>query len=222
MESIFEAVYVNAHTLNIYLHVGVGSLAIILGLTQLLNQKGGFLHRKVGKLFFKCFGIVIATATLGVFLFEFRAFLAVLTIAAGYSGLSGYRVLKLKGSRPQTFDNMAAALGLVACCGFIFAVEHFQLSFSKATIYATLSGLAITCLYDVARNLFPSGFLQRTWINEHIVKMIGALSGLLSAASGNVLPSFGAVSQLAPTVICSLLIVFFLLKETVSVKTIQS
>lgn len=213
MDFIFETVYVNAHKLNIYLHIGIGSMAIVIALTQLLNHKGGNLHRRLGRLFFKCFGIVITTATLGLLVFEFRAFLAVLTITAGYSGLSGYRVLKLKGRHPKAFDNLVAMLGLVSCFGFVLAIEHFHLSFSKATIYATLSGLAITCLYDIARNYLHSTFLKRTWLNEHIVKMIGTMSGLLSAASGNVLPSFGAVSQLAPTIICSMLIVVFLINN---------
>jgi len=210
MEFMIETVYVNAYKLNIYLHIGVGTLAMLLGLTQLVNQKGSDLHRRIGRLFFMSFSVVIATATLGLFLFEFRAFLTVLTLTAGYSCLSGYRVLILKGARPKVFDNTVATLSFIACVSFVFAVEYFQLNFSKPTIYATLSGLALTCLYDAARNVIPLRFLKRTWLNEHIVKMIGSLSALLSAASGNLLPSFGAVSQLAPTLICSILIIVFL------------
>lgn len=210
MEFVFETVYVNAHKLNIYLHIAAGSLATLFGLSQLLNQKGGSLHRRLGKLFFKSFSVVLATAVLGVLLFEFRAFLAVLTLSAAYTCLSGYRVFVLKGTPPRAIDNIVAGLSVAACFGFVFAIEIFQLSFSKATIYATLSGLTIVSTYDLSRNLFSIHFLKRTWLKEHAVKMISAMSALLSAASGNVLPSLGAIGQLAPVLACTILIIVYL------------
>jgi len=116
----------------------------------------------------------------------------------------------LKGTRPRAFDNMVAGFSVAACFGFVFAIEIFQLSFSKATIYATLSGLTIASTYDLSRNLFSIRFLKRTWFNEHVVKMISAMSALLSAASGNVLPSLGAIGQLAPVLACTILIIVYL------------
>jgi len=143
MEFLLDTVYVNAHKLNIYLHIITATTATALGVSQLVNKKGSRLHRDLGRLFVRCFTIVVATATLGLILFELRAFLVVLTLAAAYSGLSGYRVLVLRGSRPLAFDNAISVLTLFASFSFIFAIEYFQLTFSKATIFASIGSLAI-------------------------------------------------------------------------------
>ena len=101
--------------------------------------------------------------------------------------------------------------GLLFCVTFILSMDTQNYDMPLVTIYATLAGLSSYCIYDLARNMFSTAWLKATWLYEHIFKMISAFGALLSAASGNVLPNLGAVSQLSPTVFGFGLILFFII-----------
>jgi len=218
----FDTLYDASHNLNIYLHIGFGSIAIILGLIQLVNLKGGSLHKRIGRLFLICFGVVIFAATLGIFLFEFRLFLTALTLSAAYTCISGYRVTCLKGLQPGSFDNIVTIVCLFACAAFIFTLEVSYSNYSTVTIYATIGGLILMCLYDCVRNFMSSTWLQAIWLDEHIFKMISALGALLSAASGNVLSELGAVAQLSPVALTfSISVCFIVLRKRMPLKAYQ-
>jgi len=209
MDILFE-LHAHSHKLNIYLHILCGSVAIILGTVQLLRTKGGRAHRRTGITFMVFFGAVIATALIGILYFNFRAFLGVLTLASGYSCFSGYRAIVLKGRAPRALDNTVAFTCIGLCLGFIATLELSLHSAPKVTIYATMSTLLLMCVYDVLRNLISVNWLSRVWLNEHIVKIISAFIGLVSAATGNLWPSYGAISQLGPSVLGFILVALFL------------
>lgn len=212
MNLLLQITQTQAHNINTFLHVSMGSVAIVLAIIQLFTVKGGKQHSLVGKLFLWCFGVVISTATLGSVFFEFRMFLVILTLTAGYSCVSGYRVLLLRGKRPKAFDNIFSALGIVFCLGFIYQIDTVPLIMSKTTVLATLISLLSYCVYDILRNFFTAKFLSRSWVYEHMVKMISAFGALLSAAGGNLLPSYGTYGQLMPTMISTMLIVIFFVR----------
>lgn len=212
MDLLSQITQTQVHSINIFLHVLLGSVAIILGIIQLFNVKGGKQHRLVGRLFLGAYAVVIIAAILGAFFFEFRVFLVVLTFTAAYSCNAGHRVLLLRGKRPKAFDNIFSFLGIVFCLGFIYLIDSVPLIMSKTTVLATLGALLSYCIYDISRNFFTLKYLIRTWLYEHMIKMISALSALLSGASGNLLPSFGTYGQLTPSVLTSVLIVIFIVR----------
>lgn len=89
-----------SHSVNIAVHVVCGTAALCLGLIALLSRKGGPVHIRSGRSFLYAYGIVVATATIGLGIFEFRSFLAVVTLLSLYDVFAGYRALQLRGSRP--------------------------------------------------------------------------------------------------------------------------
>jgi hypothetical protein len=99
------------HRINIGFHVLSGSLALLFGLAALLTSKGGRLHRRFGRGFLYTYLVVILTATIGLVAFEFRSFLAVVTLLSFYDVFTGYRALQLRGARPQLPDNIASVSG---------------------------------------------------------------------------------------------------------------
>jgi len=210
MNNLLSTLFSSTHNLNLFIHVGFACVALLLASVQLLNKKGGMQHRRVGRLFLKSFSIVILAAALGVFLFDFREFLAMLTLSAAYSCLAGYRVLVLRGAAPKTFDNAASIFSIICCVAFVIALEYSQYSYPKVTIYALIVSLVMMNAYDLSRNFLPAAWLQRNWLNEHIVKMLSAFSALTSAASGNLLPQYGAIAQLAPPALCLVLMISFI------------
>lgn len=201
--------YAPLHQINIAAHVLFGGSALLVGLFQLLTEKGGSAHHFLGRLFLALFAVVIATASLGSLLFEFRAFLVVLTLLSAYQAISGFRALKIRKEGLKAFDILFALAGLAASAAFIAAVERGDYPWDKKVIYSTLGTLIFVAGYDLLRAVFPRRWFETTWIYEHLFKMIGALSALASAAVGTIYPDFQPFSQLAPSAAGVLLILFF-------------
>ena len=57
---------------------------------------------------------------------------------------------------------------------------------SPVIIYSTVGTLLLVITYDFLRYLIPSSNYKMLWLYEHIFKMIGAFTALLSAFSGTV------------------------------------
>lgn len=212
MTDIFNSGYTPLNMLNVLAHVGFGTLAILLGLAQLMTRKGGPAHSWIGRTYLGLFIIVISTALIGSIAFGFRAFLAALTLSAGYWLLSGLRVLNIREGGPGSFDNIAALIFMgLAVALAIYMRGHPEQSTMAA--YIALANVVSVCVYDLARNLNARAWLQRSWLNEHIYKMIGSHAALLSAAGGNLFLSLQPWSIFLPTTISLVLIALFVLRH---------
>src|ERR1700680_1119087 len=86
------------HTVNVFVHVLFGTLALIFGFVPIVTQKGGRRHLRFGRYFLLCLGVVVCTAVIGIVAFQFRAFLGVITMLAAYQAYSGYRALRIRDS----------------------------------------------------------------------------------------------------------------------------
>lgn len=204
------------HTLNVALHVVFGTAGLLLGLIPLLTRKGGGAHRRFGRYFLVCLGGLLVTASLGVVLFRFRAFLAVITMLSGYTAYSGMRALKNKASGPKLQDGIVAAVGLAAAALFIAYIRSVRFPWASAVIYSILGSLLAYCAYDLARFLFPKSWLGRVWWYEHLVKMLATYTAVLSAFAGTVLPlAWQPYSQLLPSILLVGAGAYFLMKERV-------
>ena len=101
-------------------------------------------------------------------------------------------------------------LRLIAAGIFVFGAGTKDTSWSPAVVYPTLSALWLVTAYDMVKYFWLHQRLRHWWLYEHIYKMISAFSALLSAFSGTVLPHLKPYSQIFPSVICVLLIGYFI------------
>jgi uncharacterized membrane protein len=206
------------HTLNIVLHVTCGTAAMALGLIQLVAPKGGATHRRLGRLFVYLVGSVVVTAALGLALFGFRAFLAVLTLLVAYWTYSGLRAARNRGRGPQMVDGMAAVTGLVAVGVFLYWLPNVRFPWVPGIIYSILGTLTLVALYDLTRFAFPRDWHDRLWLYEHIVKMIGAHAAIVAAFSGTVLSAWQPYSQILPSVVWTGLQIGFALHHRAQIR----
>ncbi len=212
MTDIFNSGYTPLHVANILAHIGFGTIAILLGLGQVFTSKGGRAHAWIGRVYLGLFVIVISTAILGSIGFGFRAFLAALTLSASYWLISGLRVLKIRECGPRWFDNGVALIFIILALAFAgFMRSHPEQSTMAA--YIALANVLFICMYDLARNLNRRAWIKRSWLNEHIYKMIGSHGALISAAGGNLFLNLQPWSIFLPPLLSLVLVVFFVLRH---------
>jgi uncharacterized membrane protein len=72
------------HKGNLIIHISAGTLALLIGIFILLTVKRGRLHRVSGRIFLVFMCLVVFTGLLGVFVFNRKGFLLVITILSGY------------------------------------------------------------------------------------------------------------------------------------------
>lgn len=189
------------HTVNVAIHVGFGTLALLLGLIPLITRKGGRLHIRFGRWFLACIAVVIVTAVIGIFAFGFRAFLGVITLLSAYEAYSGFRALRIRFTGPKAVDGAVSVFALAAAALFLLYLRSVHLPWSPVIIYPTLGTLVAVAIYDLARFTFPKSWFATTWLYEHLIKMIGAYTAVVSAFSGTVLERWQPWSQIAPSMI---------------------
>lgn len=199
-------------TFNIVVHVTCGTAALVIGLVQLVSPKGGARHRRLGEWFVRLVWAVVVTASLGLVLFGFRAFLAVLTLLVAYWTYSGLRTVRTRERGPVWQDGAVSAAALASVTVFVFYLPYVRVPWVPAIIYSTLATLALVSIYDLCRFLFPKQWHRELWLPEHVVKMLGAHAALAAAFSGTVLSGFQPFSQIAPSVVWTLLQVAFVVQ----------
>ncbi|MDN5212895.1 hypothetical protein QQ020_12590 [Fulvivirgaceae bacterium BMA12] len=198
------------HYTNIVTHVIAGSIALVLGVLALTTRKGGKKHTRVGKLFLFFLTVVILTGLIGVFVFGRNIFLLVITVLSGYFGFSGYRTLQTKSNRPKVIDVSAAVIALITVFYFLYYFKSIGMIWSPIIIYSTVGTLLLVVAYDFIRYLLPEKGYKSLWLYEHIFKMIGAFSALLSAFTGTVFKDYQPYSQFLPSVFGTLLQIGFI------------
>lgn len=205
----------DAHLINLVLHIGIGAVGMLIGLVILVRTKGTQAHRQLGRAFAIAALLVSLTAAVGLAAFRFLPLFAVLTVLTSYQLLSGWRAARLKERGPQALD---ALLTVVAIAAIWLLWPSLQSAANNANmrplvVMSTLAALALILAYDALRWLFPRGWHAQLWRYEHIYKLISAFAALVSAFAGNVLRAGQPWSQIAPSFIGTLLIVYFFVQN---------
>lgn len=198
------------HNSNIVIHVVAGSIALILGLIALISKKGGRLHTKSGNYFLILLIAVVLTGLIGVFIFKRNTFLLIITVLSAYYGFSGYRTLQTKSNKASLIDIAVAVISLASVAYFLYYFKSMGMYWSPVIVYSTVGALLMVVAYDFIRYLIPKKTYKNMWLYEHIFKMIGAFTALLSAFSGTVLADYQPSSQFLPSVFGTLLQIGFI------------
>jgi len=198
------------HRSNLNFHVSAGSLALLVGLYILFKNKYGKVHRVSGRVFLVLLTIVIATGLIGVFVFNRNSFLLVITTLSAYMGFSGFRAMRNRSNVPKILDISVALLALTSVLFFIWYFHSIGMIWSPVIIYSTVGYLILAVAYDLGRYLINKDVYQKFWLYEHILKLISAFSGLLSAFTGTVFPQYQPYSQFLPSVLGSFIALYFM------------
>ncbi|GAA4396309.1 hypothetical protein GCM10023187_04310 [Nibrella viscosa] len=203
------------HKLNIIVHVLFGTIALLIGLIALVNQNRPRRHIRFGRYFLYLLSVVVGTAFLGTFFFRSTPFLLMLTLLSGYGGYSGYRTVRRR-ERPATpYDIVIAVGALLTGLLYLAYVQQADSNWSPAVVYPTLSALVLITGYDLVKHIWLFDRLKTWWLYEHIYKLCSAYNAIVSAFTGTVLPQFKPYSQILPTVLCLLVIAYFIRKRAV-------
>lgn len=202
---------------NIYTHVIVGGLLLVLGIAPLIFPKGGYWHKRIGRIYAGLYLVVLATAIIGTIFFRSQPALMAITLGASYGYMSGIRALKIKFSGPQFIDNLMAIVAIIIGVSMLTIMsQNGSTSWSPAMGYSVI-GITIThALYDLSRNFWIATWTKKVWPIDHGYKMIGSYFALASAASGNLIRDFKPWSQIAPSmtgVIVSIVFIYLFFKH---------
>ncbi len=202
------------HLLTICIHVGAGIGAMALGLYLIATPKGTCRHRRLGRAFAVLTLVVCAAASAGLALFRFMPLFAVLTVIVSYQLLSGWHAVYTKAAGPNRVDALLLAGACAAAAWMLphlFGADGMQVG-QAPVARSTLAALAMLLAYDAARWLFPRRWHAALWRYEHIYKLVACLFGMLSAAAGNLLPAAQPWSQLLPSVLGLITIVWCMVR----------
>lgn len=189
------------HTANIFLHITTGIAGIMLGILAYASIKGGPDHRRYGHLFLWAMGTVVTTALIGVSLFRDRPFLTVVTLQAAYFAFSGFRVVKRKELGGSSIDLLATIGVTIIVILFFLRLQSANIYWSRGIVYYVLFYLVIILGFDLLRFAWPSLINQsRFWLYEHIFKITGAFTALVSAGTGTVLVAWEPWNQIIPAI----------------------
>ena len=201
-----------ANLINIVIHIVAGTLGLGIGFVLLAKVKGDANHKKWGRIFAYCAIIVCVSAAVGVIFFRFMPLFAVLTVLVLYQVISGWRAVKTKKSGLQAFDAIWTLLTIVGSIALVpTLIANINLT-SPSVLYSTLGALGIVLAYDTIRWFFPKHWHQTLWQYEHLYKILSTLFGMLSAFVGNVIRFGQPWSQMLPSLIGSILILWFFIK----------
>ena len=200
------------------IHVSTGLCAVLVGVLPIVTRKGGRAHRACGRLFAGLMTVLLVCAWAMTAL-RFNTYFLALSATATLSLFSGIRVLRRKRPNLNTADrarplDWAATLGVIGIGLWVLVLLAKGRSDGPAAVSAALAASALTMgAWDLRRFSAPRSwpFSPELWTYEHLAKMLGAYSAVLSAFSGNFLTALPAPwSQLWPTVLFQCLIVVWI------------
>lgn len=182
------------HALNLAVHIGAGTVALLLGAVLLLQRKGTRRHRRWGRVFGVLACVVCGSAAASL-AFGYQPLFAVLTLTVAYQVWGGWRAVRWRGQGPDWRDAAATVLAAIGAVALMFGTRSWN-----APVAGALGWLAMVLVYDGVRWGFPRRWFDTLWQYEHAGKWIACVAGMASAMLGNVWRSGQPWSQLLPSV----------------------
>ena len=172
-------------TLLLKSHAAAGFLALFFGIINLINQKGGRMHRRLGMAYFFCMFYVFVSALVILIFYRFFFFLMAIAVFSFYLCFSGYRVLKRKKPGQETWLDQSAAYFTLAfgvvlfITGIYFMLKSkiflgmLSLIFGAATFNAGWTDVKI-----FRKKKFEE---KKWWWYHHIQAMVGSMIAATTA-----------------------------------------
>lgn len=203
----------NAHDINVAVHVSTGCGALLFGLVPLVSRKGGTIHRKAGRGFVLLASINLGTAIVGDVLYDPPVPLIAATLSAGYLFGSGIRALAIKAVGPNLQDIGLAIAGLIVAAGLLRFLGAGSASWTPAIGYSVIGSTIFAALFDLSRHFWRERWRRHAWALDHGLKMTAAFFAMLSASTGNIFRGLQPFSQIAPSLLGILVMGAFLARN---------
>ncbi len=203
----------------IIIHATAGGIGFITGPGALMVQKGGKVHRALGKVFYWAMIVASGLSLVVSNMPKHESFfLFTIGIFTLYMVLSGRRFLALKrlykDQNASAFDWMLTVL--MAIGGVVMIIHGIQMCSTNTLGYALIAFALLALRYVVSSVLLfmKKNVKPNSWLLEHISRMIGAniaaFTAFLVVNNLNLPP---LVAWLSPTVVFVPLIIYFSAKE---------
>lgn len=205
------------HFINIAIHVLTGTVGILLGLIVLVRAKGSESHKRLGCWFGYMCLVVCLSAAVGLIFFRFLPMFAILNLLVFYQLISGWRSAHTRHMGPSEIDlffTLAASIIFFLLLPVVLKTN----SGAPVILYSTISALILMLVYDVVRWFFPRRFFAVVWKYEHAYKLISCLFGMISALVGNVVRWGQPWSQIVPSVVGVVVIIYFFYRLSLELK----
>ncbi len=200
------------HSINIFIHVLFGIIAIFIAIIPYASEKGGIVHRRYGRIFLFLIAVVVLTALNGVLFFRDRPFLTVVTLLSFYTSYSGYRVLKTKEKGFQSIDFGVMLLVFSIALYFVYNIKTANLLWDKKVIYYLLGYVFAIVGFDILRFFLPNLItIKKFWLYEHIYKITASFTALISAGIGTVFSAWKPYNQIVPAILSTFWLLFCLI-----------
>ena len=197
-----------AHWANLIVHVGAGTVALAIGSVLLYRRKGTAEHRRWGRIFCYFTLLVALSALMGTVLFRFIPLFAVLTLLVPYQLVSGWRSVHTQARGPAAIDGVLTLVALASAAALVPVLLAHPAG-RGIVVYSSLGALGMNLAYDTLRWLFPRRWFATLWRYDHSYKLIASFFGMLSALVGNVVRVGQPWSQIAPSAIGLLTVLYF-------------
>ncbi len=168
-------------------HVLAGMAALLFGLGALvLGRKGGWIHRRSGKVYFLSMGWIFISSLAVLLLYRFNSLLVFLSIFSFYQAFTGFRVLRRKSPGSHTLIDWAGAITAISVTLAVALGVLCKLIAGRAGLQEGLSlffGVfalrAAQADIKVFRGRTP--LPGRWWLYHHIQSMVGSFIGAVTA-----------------------------------------
>lgn len=168
-------------------HIAAGAGAFLFAPIALATAKGGKQHKRWGRVYLWCMGVVAATA-LPMAIYRPVLFLALVAVFSFYMAFAGYRVLKLKdlarGGRAKPIDWIAAVITVADGALLLLLGALRPASIQVNGIVAVLFGL-VGLMYGLGNIItFVRKPTERMfWLFNHFQGFLGSYIAAWSAFS---------------------------------------
>ncbi len=201
----------------IFLHASLGAIALIFGMIAIITKKGSPLHKKSGKVFFYA---MLSSAIVALFVALMPGhtsyFLFIIGIFSCYLLLSGYRALRFKNiqeissfttDKIISYGMLFSGLGMV-----IWSLLPLLQRHNPSIVLLIFGAIGITLSIRDIRLLKDTEQLTKSWLRIHIGNMVGGYMAAFTAfiVVNKFIP--GIYGWLAPTVIGSIYISYWMAK----------
>jgi len=196
----------------IWLHAGLGGLALISGAVALVVKKGSRTHKKAGKVFYYTMLLSATLASIVSLLPNHESpFLLSIGVFSLYFLISGYRSLKFKRQTSELKPDKMIASGILLT-GLIMILYPIFL-YGQPNIILLVFGIAgiVFGLRDLRSFRNPKA-LKKKWLKLHLGKMTGGYIAAVSAffVVNEILP--GIWNWFVPSIFGSAYIVYWMRK----------